>query len=75
MNTTNETAVQFPTDKPKLQLSGEDGNVFMIMGLAARAARKAKWTAEQVQALQDHLRSSEDYDEVLQRCMTLFDVT
>lgn len=74
MATETQSTVQFPTDRPTLKLSGEDGNVFMIMGLAARAARRAKWTSEQVTALGAHLRSSGSYDEVIQRCTDLFDV-
>lgn len=70
------TTVEIPTShpQPSLKLSGADGNVFNIFGLAKRAAKKAGWTQEQIDALMTDFRSG-SYDEVLQKCMRYFDVS
>jgi hypothetical protein len=58
---------------PKLRLSGEDGNVFSIMGRAKRAADRAGWTPAQWAAFH-HIMTAGDYDFALQTCMKYFDV-
>ncbi len=59
--------------KPKLKLVGEDGNAFMVLGLAARAARRAGWTREQIQEYQAEATSG-DYDNLLAVTCEHFDV-
>ena len=59
--------------KPKLQLSGEDGNAFAIMGKASRAAKKAGWPQEKIDEYFAKAKSG-DYDNLLQVTMTYFDV-
>lgn len=60
-----------PNTKPKLKLSGEDGNVFSILGRAKRAADK--WTPEQWKAFYAFATAG-DYDHALRACMRYFDV-
>ncbi len=57
----------------KLNLTGIDGNAFMIIGSALRAARKAGWTKEQMAEYQ-RLAKSVDYDNLLAVTMEWFDV-
>ncbi len=61
-------------NKPIVRLSGQDGNVFMILGLCARAARKAKWSQEQIKEFQTAAMNSSSYDEVLCLVMDKFEV-
>jgi hypothetical protein len=60
-------------DKPKLELTGQDGNAFNVLGLARRASREAEWTEEKVKAFL-HEATAGDYDHLLQTCMKHFDV-
>jgi hypothetical protein len=57
--------------KPVVQLG--DGNAYMIMGLCQRAARKAKWPQEKIDAVMSEMRSG-DYDHLLQTAMKYFEV-
>lgn len=59
--------------KPKVTLTGENGNAYNIMGLCFRAAKKAGWDQERIDALQ-HEMTSGDYDHLLQTAMRYFDV-
>jgi len=59
--------------KPKLQLSGQDGNVFFILGSAQKVARKAGWTKEKIEQFMKEAMSG-DYDRALQTCIEYFDV-
>jgi Tfp pilus assembly protein PilW len=59
--------------KPAVQLSGEDGNAFMVLGLMTRALRKAGWTPEQVKAFAEEAKSG-DYDHLLATCMKYAEV-
>lgn len=59
--------------KPKLEIIGKDGNVFNIIGLAVRAAKKAGWDEERIKKFQEDCFSS-DYDHVLNLCTENFDV-
>lgn len=61
--------VKYP--EVEVQLSGEDGNAFFIIGRASRAARLAGLTQEQIDEFQGEARSG-DYDHVLQTCMKYF---
>lgn len=60
-------------DKPELELSESDGNVFCIIGKARRVARKAGWTAEQIEEFQSEVTSG-NYDHAIQTCMKFFNV-
>jgi len=59
--------------KPILKLLGTDGNAFMILGLAMRAARKAKWTDKQIKTFREEANSG-DYDNLLQVMTKYFEV-
>lgn len=61
------------TVKPVLELSGGDGNAFVLMGKAQRAAKKAGWTQQQIDAVMKEARSG-DYDHLLQTLMKHFEV-
>ena len=60
-------------DKPKLKLVGADGNAFNILGLARRAALKAGWSKEKLDAFLRECMGG-NYDHLLQTCMKYFDV-
>lgn len=59
--------------KPTLKLIGQDGNAFMILGLARRAAVKAGWSKERIDAVMTEMRSG-DYNNLLVKAMEHFDV-
>ena len=61
------------SDKPMLKLLGTDGNAFMLLGLAHRAAKKAGWTAERWAAVRDEAMAG-GYNHLLQVLMAHFDV-
>lgn len=61
-------------EKPTLEIIGKDGNVFNILGLAVRAARKAGWDEKRIEKFKEDAMSG-DYDNVLRLCMDNFDVT
>ena len=48
----------------KVKLTGQDGNAFMILGLTARAMRKAGLTSDQVKEYQTEAMAG-DYDHLL----------
>lgn len=52
----------------EVQLSGEDGNAFFIMGRVRRALRDAGATKEELDAYTEEATSG-DYDHVLQTTM------
>jgi len=64
---------QVASTKPVLQLVGKDGNAFMVLGLAIRAAKKAGWSKEQIDEYQRKATSG-DYDNLLGVTMRMFDV-
>ena len=55
-------------EKVRMNLVGEDGNAFAIMGRFQREARRAGWTQEQINEVLDDCRSS-DYNHLLQVMM------
>lgn len=59
--------------KPKVTLIGKDGNAFNILGLATRAARKAGWPQEKIDAYTKEATSG-DYDHLLATTLEQFDV-
>lgn len=60
-------------ERPELKLIGQDGNAFMVLGLAQRAAKKAGWTKEEIEKFMDEARSG-NYDHLLQTCTNYFNV-
>jgi len=61
------------TSKPSLTLVGQDGNAFMVLGLAFRAAKKAGWSQAQIDEYKEKATSG-DYDNLLAVTMDSFDV-
>ena len=59
--------------KPKVKLTGEDGNAFAILGVVRKALRKAGWTQEQLEAFFREATSG-NYDHLLQTCIKYADV-
>lgn len=59
--------------KPKLRLSGTDGNAFSVLGKAQRAAKEAGWPKEKLDAFMNEAKAG-DYDHLLQTVMRHFDV-
>ena len=59
--------------KPYLKLTGQNGNAFMILGLAQRSAKKAKWPQEKIDEYFNKAKTG-DYDHLLQVTMEYFDV-
>jgi len=59
--------------KPRVQLTGVDGNAFVILGTCRVAARKAKWPPEKIKEFTDAATSG-NYDHLLATCMEWFDV-
>ena len=59
--------------KPVLRLVGADGNAFNLLGLAARALKKAG-RGDEVEAFQTEATSG-DYDHLLVTCMKWFEVS
>lgn len=45
----------------EVQLTGEDGNIFFIIGRATAALRRAGATQEQITEFQSEVSSSKDY--------------
>lgn len=64
--------VKFPS--VTVQLVGEDGNAFAIIGRVSRALRKGGATDEERKEFFDEATSG-DYDKVLQTCMQWVEVT
>jgi len=56
-----------------VQLSGEDGNAFSILGRVQKAIHRAGGTQEDEQAFWDEA-TSDDYDKVLQTAMKYVNV-
>ncbi len=60
-----------PETRPKLEMVGHDGNAFSILARATRAARKAKWTEEQIESYKKEAMAG-DYDHLLMTTMDWF---
>lgn len=60
-------------EKPTVKLTGEDGNAYAIMAACIRAARKAGWPQERIDAVLDEMKSG-DYDHLLVTAMNHFNV-
>lgn len=65
-------------DKPifdiDVQLTGQDGNAFMIMGAVSKALRKAGATPEQIKEYTDESMSG-DYNNLLRTAMKWVNVS
>ena len=59
----------------EVELSGEDGNIFSIMGKIQRAMRKNKVPNEEQKAFFNEVTSSDSYDQALQVCMKYVSVS
>lgn len=69
----NTDAPKVKDEKPKLKILGQDGNAFMVLGLAQKAAMKAKWEKSYIDAVMEEMQS-DDYNHLLQTAMHYFDV-
>ena len=70
---TTSTTPRFPN--VHVQLSGQDGNVFAIIGRVRRALLKAGATQEQVDSFWAEVSNAHSYDEVLAVVMRWVDVS
>ena len=60
-------------DKPKVKLTGADGNAFVILGSCHSAGAKAGWSKEKLKEFHDKA-TSVDYDNLLVVACEYFDV-
>ena len=63
-------AVKYP--EIQVQLSGEDGNAFTILGRCRKAAKRGGVSAEEIENFTNEATAG-DYDHLLQTCMKWFD--
>ena len=54
--------------KPKCKLVGENGNIFNLMGIAARTLKRAG-LREEAEEMVDRITKSQSYDEALRIIM------
>ena len=59
--------------KPTLELVGQDGNAFAIIGAARKAGKKAGWDDKNLSSMVEEMMSG-DYDHLLQVAMEHFEV-
>ena len=59
--------------KPVLELVGQDGNAFNVLGLARQAARNAGWPKEKIDAFLNEAMAG-DYNRLLATCQDNFEV-
>lgn len=69
-----ECKVEPKYPRVKVQLTGEDGNAFFIIGKVSRALRRAGASDEDVKAFNREATSG-DYNNLLKTCMEWVDVT
>ena len=67
------SAVISDLPKPYVELIGQDGNAFSILGLCTRELRKVGWNQEQVKAFQDEATEG-DYNHLLCTATKYLDV-
>ena len=60
--------------KPTVELSGQDGNVFMILGLCQKSLRRAGFSREAQEEWMAAAKASASYDGVIQTAMRYLDV-
>lgn len=73
-DTENDENFNKGKEKPFVQLSGEDGNVFFIMGRCRKALKRAGYTEEELARFVEEMTSG-DYDHALQVAMKWCDVS
>lgn len=61
--------------KPKVQLSGEDGNVFNLISLCQKAMKKEGINTNKISTMQEKVFACGSYDEALQILMEYCDVS
>jgi len=54
------------TKKPKVRLSGKDGNVFYLMGLCSNALKKAGQKDKSIEMVKKITSEAKSYDEAIQ---------
>ena len=64
-------AIKYP--EVQVQLTGNDGNAFAILGNCQKAARQAGLTKDQIDEFVNEAMTG-DYDHLLQTCMKYFEV-
>jgi hypothetical protein len=57
-----------------VQLTGEDGNAFFIIGRTTKALKRADVSSEEIQEFRDEAMSG-DYDHLLRTCMEWVNVS
>ena len=67
------TAEKVSTVKPRLVLTGKDGNAFAILGAARKAARRAGWSNQQIDNYTSAATAG-DYGNLLAITMQMFEV-
>jgi hypothetical protein len=72
MVTTSADAKTDPR-RPTVELSGEDGNAFSILGRVAKALRRAGYSSNEVEAFYAEAKAG-DYDHLLRVCMAWVEV-
>jgi len=60
-------------EKPNVKLIGQDGNAFVILGLCQQAARRAKWSPDEIKSFRDKAMAG-DYDNLLRVVEDHFDI-
>ena len=73
-HTMPETKETQETQKPKVTLIGQNGNAFVVMGLCAKAWRRAGNDPDEWEKIQTDMMSG-DYDHLLCVAMDNFDVS
>ncbi len=58
----------------EVQLSGNDGNAFMVLGSCSKAARRANIDKQEIDKFTQEAMMG-DYDHLLRTCMKYFDVS
>jgi hypothetical protein len=61
--------------KPEVQLTGQDGNVFAIIGKCRNAAKEFGWRREEIAEFTNKILDCESYDAALQIVMQNFEVS
>lgn len=61
------------SNKPKVQLTGQDGNVFNLIGICSRALKR-EGQSEKAKEMTDRIFKCKSYDEALQIMMEYCDV-
>lgn len=60
-------------EKPKVNLTGSDGNAFVVLAKCSKAAMRAGWTSEKLDKVIAEMKAG-DYDHLLRVAMTHFEV-